>query len=72
MTAITISNPEQLKEVVLNVLKEHPEILKAAIKEILLPDAESSTETPEARRERMRAMIQGDFDQYEEVFKALA
>ena len=72
MTSITISNPQQLKEVVLNVLKENPEILKAAIEEILLPPARLEAETPDARRKRMRAMIQQDFDHYEEVFKALA
>jgi len=65
-------HPDQLKEVVLNVLKENPEILKAAIEEILLPATRSEAETPDARRKRMRAMIQQDFDHYEEVFKALA
>lgn len=69
MTAITISDPQQLKEVVLDVLKENPDILKAAIKELLEPIAE---EAPGARKERMRALIQQDFDRYEEVFKALA
>lgn len=69
MTAITISDPQQLKKVVLDVLKENPDILKAAIKELLEPNDE---ETPEARKERMRALIQQDFDSYENVFKALA
>jgi len=72
MAIITVSDPLQLKEVVLNVLRENPEILKAAIQELLTPIAEETTESPEARRERMRALIQEDFDQYEGVFKALA
>jgi hypothetical protein len=66
MTLITVSNPKQLKDIVLDVLRK---ILKAAIKELLAPEED---ETAEARRERMRALIQEDFDRHEVVFKALA
>jgi hypothetical protein len=68
MTAITISDPQQLKEVVLDVLKENPDILIAAIKELLEP---AKKESHEEHKERMRALIQEDFDRYENVFKAL-
>ncbi|MFK8160832.1 MAG: hypothetical protein AB8H12_00075 [Lewinella sp.] len=72
MATVTISDPNQLKEVVLDVLRENPELLKAAVKELLAPKGDPEAETPEARKERMRALIQDDFDRYEDVFKALA
>lgn len=68
MPPIIISDPQQLKEVVLDVLKENPDILKAAIRELLEPAKE---ESPEEYKERVRALIQEDFNRYEGVFKAL-
>lgn len=69
MNAITISDPQHLKDAILDILKENPDILKAAVQEFLSPNAK---ETSDARRERMRALIQQDFDRYEDVFKSLA
>lgn len=72
MVNVTISDPNQLKEVVLDVLRENPDLLKAAIKELFAPKDDPEAESPEARKKRMRALIQDDFDRYEDVFKALA
>lgn len=72
MATVTISDPDQLKEIILEVLRQNPDLLKSAVKEFLLSETTSSTETPDARKERMRALIQEDFDRYEDVFKALA
>lgn len=72
MATVTISDPDQLKEVVLEVLRQNPDLLKSAIEEFMTSKTNESAETPDARKERMRALIQEDFDRYEDVFKALA
>lgn len=73
MAAITVSDPQQLKNIVLDVLRENPEILQVAIKELLDGKASKKTvEAPNSRKEKMRALIQEDFDKYEGVFNALA
>ena len=68
---INITDQTQLKSLLLDLLQQRPELVKEAIVEYTtrVPD---EAETSEARRERMRRLIQLDFDQYEEVFKALA
>ena len=72
MATVAAPSPDQLKDAVLNVLKENPDILKEAIKQLLTSGNDQVEESAEARKLRMRALIQEDFDQYEEVFKALA
>ncbi|MEL7160811.1 MAG: hypothetical protein AAFN92_08635 [Bacteroidota bacterium] len=72
MNTITISDPVQLKEALINILRENPDILKAAVQEILVPENPEEEESPKARRERLRTLIQKDFDRFEDVFKALA
>lgn len=68
MTAI---NQDHIKSAVLDVLKEHPELIAEALKEYI-GSQERPNETKEERRERMRKLIQTDFDQFDDVFKALA
>ena len=64
---------KQLESVVLKVLRENPDIVKAAITDMIGPVEQTvTTETAEQRRERMRKLIAKDFDQYDETFKALA
>ncbi|MBC6992720.1 hypothetical protein QWY85_14945 [Neolewinella lacunae] len=71
-TTVSDLSADQLKEVVLTIFREHPELIKHAVMEILEQNPASATEDAAARRERMRALIQEDFDQYDSTFKALA
>ena len=74
--AMSAQNPpfdlSQLEAVVLKVLQNNPEIVKSALTDMIAPAKDQPTSEKDARRNKMREMIEKDFSLYDEVFKALA
>ncbi len=62
---------EALKEVVTEILLENPAYFKDILTEILKENNVLNSADDE-RTSRLKALIQEDFDRYDEVFKALA
>jgi len=63
-----------LKSIVREILREEPDLLKEIIKEIFVENEIIKTHTDEQakRRKRLEKLIDTTFDEYDEVFKALA
>lgn len=65
MTAIDKS---VMKEAIKEFLLENPSLVKQALKEYI----DQAEESPEQRTMRIKQLIQADFDEFEDTFKALA
>jgi len=61
-----------LKAVVKEILLEDSSIFKDIIKEILTENQVIISEEQQSRRKKLEKFIDEDFDNYDEVFKALA
>ena len=63
---------ETLKSVVTEVLLENPNFFKSILTEILQENLVIEPQDGKDRVAKLKAMIQEDFDRYDEVFKSLA
>lgn len=70
MSSTTI-NQEDLKTALRELIREEPGIIAEIIRDLANEKA-SAAESAEERSARMRKLIQMDFDEFEETFKALA
>jgi len=61
-----------LKSIIKEIIKEDISIFKETIKEILVENKVIVSEAQAERRKRLEKLIDDDFKQYDEVFKALA
>lgn len=61
-----------LKSFFKEILLEEPKFFKEILTEILEENQVSSSDEQAERRKKIEAMIDEDFDKYDEVFKALA
>lgn len=57
---------------VIEILKEEPQLIKAIVKEVLEENQIIISDPQQERRKQIEAMINEDFDKYDNVFKALA
>lgn len=65
-------NEAKLEEIVLKILREKPEILIPVIQKVLAEKQIMLTQEKAEKREKLSALIDADFEKYDEVFKALA
>jgi len=63
---------EELKILIKEIIKEDRNFFKEIIKEILIENQVIVSDEQAARRKKLEAMINEDFDKYNDVFKALA
>lgn len=63
---------ETLKKVITEFLFENPDYCKKLIREILVENHENISEETTHKRKILEAMINEDFEKYDEVFKSLA
>jgi hypothetical protein len=61
-----------LKSTIREILIEDTGIFKEIIREILIENQVIIDEAQSKRRQKIEALIDADFDKYDEVFKALA
>lgn len=61
-----------LKELIKEILREDISIFKTALKEIIEEEVVSEDENITDRQRKIKALIQKDFDKFEDVYKALA
>ncbi|MEZ4955395.1 MAG: hypothetical protein R2825_17675 [Saprospiraceae bacterium] len=61
-----------LKSFFKEILLEEPKFFKEILTEILEENQVSGSDEQAERRKKIEAMIDEDFDKYDEVFKALA
>lgn len=66
---ILLENKDLIKKVVKEILMEDKDIIKDVLKEIF---AEKPKETDEEWLKKLNKIIDEDFEEYDEVFKALA
>lgn len=69
---IASADREVLKSVLEEMLQEKNSLLKEVIKEILVENQVIVSDEQAARRKRLEAIIEDDFEKYDEVFRALA
>lgn len=62
----------ELKSIVKEIMMEDMSFFKETIKEILIENQIIISTEQAERREKLEKMISEDFDQYDDVFKALA
>ena len=62
----------ELKILLKEILREDASLFKDVIKEILIENQVIVSDNQAARRKKLEAMINEDFDKYDDVFKALA
>ena len=62
----------ELKILLKEILREDASLFKDVIKEILIENQVIVSDDQAARRKKLEAMINEDFDKYDDVFKALA
>ncbi len=62
----------ELKSAILEVLVENKEVFKEVVQEVLSENKIIPSPQKLKRKNRLEAMINEDFDQYDEVFKNLA
>lgn len=62
----------ELKIIIKEIMKEDLSFFKETIKEILLENQIIVSEEQAERRKKLEQMINEDFEQYDDVFKALA
>lgn len=72
MTASSLPDKAILKNMVIEILKEEPQLIKAIVKEVLEENQIIISDPQQERRKQIEAMINEDFDKYDNVFKALA
>ena len=63
---------EELKILIKEIIKEDRNLFKEIIKEILIENQIIISSEQAARKKKLEAMINEDFDKYDDVFKALA
>ncbi len=61
-----------LKAIIKEILVEDVSIFKDVIKEILIENQVITSKEQESRRKKLEMLIDKDFDNYDDVFKALA
>jgi len=61
-----------LKSRLKELFKENPEVFKEIVEEILHENQSVTPKNQENRRRKIEKMINDDFDQFEDTFKALA
>ncbi len=69
---IASADREVLKSVLEEMLQEKNSLLKEVIKEILVENQVIVSDEQAERRKRLEAIIEADFNEYDEVFRALA
>jgi hypothetical protein len=71
---MTISNTDKeiLKSALAELIQEKPALFKEVIQEILEENKIIISDEQLARRQRLEAIIEEDFSQHDEVFRALA
>lgn len=69
----TVLDKNVVKEALRDLIREEPAIFKSIIREVLTEDGPGQDEESiKARRQRLEEIVKEDFDEYGEVFKALA
>jgi hypothetical protein len=63
---------KSLKAIIREVMEEDISLFKRVIKEILIDEKILLPSEDSSREERVKQLIDNNFDQYEDVFKALA
>lgn len=61
-----------LKSIIREIIREDIDLFKETIKEILVENKVISSNEQQERRARLEKLIDDDFEEYDEVFKALA
>lgn len=69
---IASADREVLKSVLEEMLQEKNSLLKEVIKEILVENQVIVSDKQAERRKQLKAIIEDDFEKYDEVFRALA
>lgn len=69
---INQADRDAIKEIVKEILLEDAKIFKEIIKEILIENQIIISQEQAKRRERIKTMIEEDFERYDPVFKDLA
>jgi len=71
---MTISNTDKeiLKSALAELIQEQPSLFKEVIREILEENKIIVSDEQLERRKRLEAILEEDFSQYDDVFRALA
>jgi 5-methylthioribose kinase len=72
MTAATLTEKDTVKAALIELIEERPELFKAILKEIIAEGKADSLFEDTARSEEIATLIQEDFDEIGDVYKALA
>ncbi|MCC6723372.1 MAG: hypothetical protein IT258_02600 [Saprospiraceae bacterium] len=72
MTAATLTEKDLVKAALIEVIEERPELFKAILKEIIAEGKANSLFENTAYSEEIETLIQEDFDEIGDVYKALA